>query len=274
MAKPITVGIDGSARAWQALDWAAEQSRSRGAPMVLVHASRALVRGGSLPDDAVDRLGAERMDLLKEAQQYALKQSGDLDIDLRLMTQDPAHALEAESGRSSLIAVGARGAGGFESLLLGSVALHVAAHSHCPAVIVPGSAPHPLDAPAEILLGIEGRHPEDHAIGWAFEEADRRGARVVALHAMGGDFGAPHQRVVEDMEIAEALAGWSSRYPDVQVTPVVSEHGAARALVHASAKAALLVIGRSRRPGRVGVVLGRVTLPLIHHSRCPVVMVP
>src|SRR5690606_41393229 len=73
MAAPIIVGIDASAHAWRALDWAADHAVRRGLPVVLVHGSRALEPGGAIPDDALRRLVAERQALLDEARQYALK---------------------------------------------------------------------------------------------------------------------------------------------------------------------------------------------------------
>ncbi|GAA2437643.1 universal stress protein [Actinomadura vinacea] len=219
MRYPIIVGIDGSAHAWQGLDWAVEHARLHELPLRLVHCSRLLVRDGSFSDTAYEHLEAERTDLLNEARQYALKQSPGLEITIRLRAQEPGHGLVSESEGASLVAVGARGVGGFEGLLFGSVGLHIAAHAHCPVLVVPRAAPFP----AEIVVGVDGRRPETDLLEWAFQEAALRGSRLVAVHAIGGEFGSPHQRLVEDIELSEALTGWSARFPDVVVTPVVAD---------------------------------------------------
>ncbi|MFF5262385.1 universal stress protein [Actinomadura viridis] len=274
MRYPVVVGIDGSAHAWQGLDWAGEHAELHGLGLRLVHASRVLARDGAFSEEVHRHLEAERTDLLKEARQYALRQRPGLDIETVLRADEPGHALVTESEDASLVAVGARGIGGFEELLFGSVGLHVAAHALCPVLVVPRAASHPSGAPAEIVVGVDGRHSETRLLEWAFQEAALRGARLVAVHAMGGEFGSPHQRMVEDMELSEALAGWAERFPDVPVTPVVADKTPAQALVSASEKAALVVVGAHERHGWMGMALGRVNHAVLHHARCPAVVVP
>ncbi|MFG2248160.1 universal stress protein [Spirillospora sp. NPDC048823] len=274
MSGPIVVGIDGSAHAWRALDWAADRAGRHSLPVLLVHGSRALVDEGTIPQDALHRLVAEREDLLVEARQYALKIQPGLDVQTRLVPADPGRALVEESERADLVTVGSRGQGGFEGLLFGSVGLYTAAHARCPVLVVSHSAPYPTDAPAQIVVGIEGQDDERAFIEWAFAEAASRGSRVLALHAVGGEF-SPRRRVIEDLELSEALAGYQERYPDVQVDRLVSDRTAAQALVEASENSALVVVGARRRRGPLaGMALGRVNHTVLHHARCPVVVVP
>ncbi|GAA0285987.1 universal stress protein [Actinomadura nitritigenes] len=274
MSAPIVVGIDGSVHAWRALDWAADQAIRRRLPLRLVHGAQFLMHGGRIPEDVLVHLIAEREDLLAEARQYALKIHPELRIDTSLAPGDPGHALVAESEQAALVAVGSRGVGGFEGLLFGSVGLYVSAHARCPVLVVSRSAPFPAEAPGEIVLGLEGRVGEDRLLQWAFAEAESRGARILALHAVGGDFPSPRTRVVEDMELSAALAGVRGEHPDVPVDQMISDRTAARALVEASEHAALVVVGARHRHAPSGIALGRVNHAVLHHAACPVVVVP
>ncbi|QKW37038.1 universal stress protein [Actinomadura sp. NAK00032] len=274
MPAPIVVGIDGSAHAWRALDWAADYADRRQRPLLLVHGSRALLDEGTIPPDALRRLIAEREDLLGEARRYALKFRPDIGVETRLVPADPGRTLVEQSEHADLVTVGSRGQGGFEGLLFGSVGLHVAAHARCPVLVVSRSAPYPSDAPADIVIGIEGLHGERASIEWAFEEAASRGSRILALHAVGGEF-SPRRRVIEDLELAESLAGHRERHPGVAVDQMLSDRTPARALVEASENAVLVVVGARRRRGPLaGMALGRVNHTVLHHARCPVVVVP
>ena len=49
----------------------------------------------------------------------------------------PAGALLAAAEGADLLVVGARGAGGFKGLLLGSISHYVANHARCPVVVIP-----------------------------------------------------------------------------------------------------------------------------------------
>ncbi|MDF3142987.1 universal stress protein, partial [Streptomyces sp. T21Q-yed] len=52
------------------------------------------------------------------------------------------------------------------------------------------------------------------------------------------------------------------------------EGHARRVLVDASHEADLLVVGARRREGHFGLQLGRVAHAVLHHSACPVAVVP
>ena len=61
------------------------------------------------------------------------------DVNVRVVTGDPAEELVKASRDADLLVVGSRGSGGFISLLMGSVSSQVSHHAACPVVIIPGS---------------------------------------------------------------------------------------------------------------------------------------
>lgn len=274
MRAPIIVGMDGSQHAHRVLDWAAEEARLHDLPIRLVHASLLLIRDGSLTEEGYRRLYEDRDRMLAEAVEQLSSLVPGVQVTTRLLEEEPGRALVAEGDEAALIVVGTRGAGGFQGLLFGSVGLHTAAHARCPVMVVPQTAPTALAAPGEVVIGVDERHVESRAIGWAFDEADRRGVRLTAVHAVGGEFGAPRQKVGEEMLLAEALAGRKPDHPDLPVERVIAEDTPARALVEASSRAAMVVIGARRRHAHIGMALGRVNHAVLHHARCPVVVVP
>lgn len=217
---------------------------------------------------------AGRRQLLADAEQRALRRVPDLDVTTRLITDEPGRTLVRQSEGAALVVVGTRGVGGIEELVIGSVGLQVAGHARCPVMLVPVSVRDPAEAPTEIVVGVDELHPAEPAVGWAYAEADLRDAQLTALYAVGSKQGSPGQQIGEQQRLSEALAGWTAKYPDLPVTLVIPEMKAGSALISASKEAGLVVVGARRRHGGIGMALGRVNHAVLHHARCPVVVVP
>lgn len=80
----------------------------------------------------------------------------------------------------------------------------------------------------------------------------------------------PDQDANERARLAEQLASWLAKYPEIRVETVLTHESAASALVEASRHAQLVVVG-SRGHGVVaGTLLGSAGLQLLHHAECPV----
>jgi len=73
--------------------------------------------------------------------------------------------------------------------------------------------------------------------------------------------------------LAERLAGWGAKYPDVPVRRSVVRKQPAEALVNASEKAQLVVVGSRGRGNAAGLLLGSVSHAVLHRSHCPVAVV-
>jgi nucleotide-binding universal stress UspA family protein len=137
-----------------------------------------------------------------------------------------------------------------------------------------------------VLLGVDGSPANDPAVGFAFEEAALRGVPLLALHAWSHPVstgpGDMQPLVYDDVEVsaeenrvlAEALAGWHDKYPDVTIHRELVHEGARTALIEATGRAQLAVVGTRGRGGFAGLLLGSVSQAVLHHAACPVAVVP
>ncbi len=139
----ITVGVDGSHHAQPALDWAVKEAGIRHAPLTVlaVHEVAANHWTGHpmvLPGEE-DELEKARQAAGAAATKAAeaVGDSKPASVTVRAVTGFAAHELINASKDSDLVVVGARGGGGFASLMLGSVSTQVVHHATCPVVVVP-----------------------------------------------------------------------------------------------------------------------------------------
>jgi nucleotide-binding universal stress UspA family protein len=77
----------------------------------------------------------------------------------------------------------------------------------------------------------------------------------------------------EQEELTHHLAGWTEKYPQVEVTRVVTRDRAAHLLLEQSRRAQLVVVGSRGRGEFAGLVLGSVSNTLVHKADCPVAIV-
>ncbi|MFC5286747.1 universal stress protein [Actinokineospora guangxiensis] len=77
----------------------------------------------------------------------------------------------------------------------------------------------------------------------------------------------------EKAVLAERLAGWSEKYPDVPVQRAVIRDRPAHALLLQAAQAQLLVVGSRGTSPLAGVLLGSTAQTVLHHAPCPVAVV-
>lgn len=134
-----------------------------------------------------------------------------------------------------------------------------------------------------VVVGIDGSPGARAAAEFAVREARLRGARLVAVTALGlpelAQFDPYSVRLHPKMEIvakaeetvAAALRDLGTQDLDVRVVVTTDEPG--RALVEQGAFADLLVVGSRGRGGFRGLALGSVSLRCVLHARCPVTVV-
>jgi nucleotide-binding universal stress UspA family protein len=182
--RPIVVGVDGSPESVQALRWAADEARLRRRAVRLVNAFTwpvpmvPMAPPPTVWSEAALRDAAEAV----VGQAVAEVDARDVQLTTAVLAGPAAYVLMEEARGAELLVVGHRGRGGFATLLLGSVAATVSAHAPGPvAVIRPyGAESRPAGL---VLVGADGSAGSGTAVGFAFDEADRRGVEVGVLHA-------------------------------------------------------------------------------------------
>ncbi|MPY59552.1 universal stress protein [Streptomyces spongiae] len=269
----MAVGVDGSLVAVRALDWAAEEAARRGTALRIIYA-------------VADR--DEAAPILASAAARVHERHPGLPLETRAVEDGAVQALARESESAALTVVGTRGFGGVSGLLAGSVSRRLTAHVHGPLLVARGD--HPCDEGREVLLGLESDADAD-AAAYAFQEAARRGARLRVLHSSAHRHTTPElpslvaatspgQERQARSDRAEgavprfSIARLREEYPMVEVDSRTVRTGPAHALLADTREAGVVVIGMRRRAGRLGPPLGPVAHVLLHHSHCPVVLVP
>ncbi|MEX0172088.1 universal stress protein [Streptomyces sp. LMG1-1-1.1] len=282
MTQGIVVGVDGTEQARAAAEWAADEAVLRDTGVRLVHVKEPspellLPLVSRKPDES----WAEDL-LFRTAAELRARHPGIL-VTTRLSPYGPVAALIAAGEEGDLLVLGSRALGSVAGYLVGSTGLTVAGAVDRPVVLVRA---HGSTAPGgPVTVGVDVRRSADTLLGFAFEEAARRDARVHVLFAVQlGAFAGLGPAMVPDIRLAvvpeierslgEFVAPWRAKYPEVTAVHRVVIGSAGQALLEASGDASLVVVGRHTRPAAAGAHIGSVAHAVLHHSRAPVALVP
>ncbi|MGX4688045.1 universal stress protein [Streptomyces sp. JNUCC 63] len=290
MDLPLVVGVDGSESSLRAVDWAADEAALRGVPLRVVYASlrelpQALgsARAGGTPIEGAGLARELAEVVVRAAAHRARRRRAGLQISMAALPESPEYVLVREGKNASALVVGSRGRSGVVDLLLGSVSLLVAGHADCPVIVVRARNDNQA-LPAmhgRVVVGVGDESAA--AVRFAAQEAERRGAVLEAVRAWRCP---AHETIdhplitgepehVYEERAAEALeAALRDVLPEVEVQRCVMEGPARRVLLGVAWEADLLVVGARRRAGHFGLRLGRVAHTVLHHSPCPVAVVP
>jgi nucleotide-binding universal stress UspA family protein len=280
---PILAGVDGSESALAAARWAALEAQGLRAPLRLVTVF-GWVPAPELEDPfrpssgAWDSLRDQAQQALDTAAAEARRAAPDVALTTELLVGAAADLIVSGSAHARLLVVGHRGAGGFGTLVLGSVGSAAAAHAACPVVVVRGEST-PTDGP--VVVGVDGSRLSEAALAFAIDAAVRRGTSLVAVHAWQ-DAANPRVAALIDWKavaaeeaavLAERLAGWQEKHPDLTIERRVVRDSPAHELTALSEEAQLVVVGSRGRGGFAGLLLGSVSQALLRHAACPVAVV-
>ncbi|WP_031171695.1 universal stress protein [Streptosporangium roseum] len=282
MSGQIVVGVDGSAPATAALEWAADDAARKGATLKIVCVREPWA--GDFPFHAApglsDVLREHCDEVLAAAAARARRRAPGIDVITDQVIGAVVERLKSESETADTLVLGSRGSGGFAGLVLGSVGMGVVGHAAGPVVIVRQAA---QSVHGEIAVGYDGSAHAAAALEYAFEQARLRDARLHVVHAWHTPAFASRATAYTDLlqETFESeshvtrqrLVLWRDKHPDVSVRESILWGHPVPALTDASRSADLVVVG-SRGLGNLGsALLGSVSHGLLHRAHCPVAVV-
>lgn len=204
-------------------------------------------------------------------------------VDTLLVHGDPASSLLDEARRGIQLVLGARGAGMFTRLLLGSTSLRCATHATVPTVVVRGQFDQPPAATQHLVVGFDGSDNAIAAVDWACRFASA-GSKVdiVAVWEFTsslfvvGPFRHPDAAASARQQFDEQIAALpaTAQRDDITVRSSFLEGSPREQLATCAGDADLLVVGARGRGAIGSALLGSVSSWLLHRVGRPMVIVP
>jgi nucleotide-binding universal stress UspA family protein len=271
----VVVGLGGRPDGSSALERAVELAQERSRPLVLVHAwdPHPLMYGENLfPPFDVEQAEAT---VLQDAADRVEEIAPGLEVTMHLLRGRAEDVLVQVSEDADLLVVACPHG---RTARLGRVLTHVPARAACPVLVVPDGT---TARTGPVVLGVDGQGVCAEAVDFAFAQADRWGAELLAVMATEGgyDVFVPTATLLEQANeagrryLAEALAGRREQWPDVRVTELVTLADPLHALERAGEDARLLVVGSHGRRALKRLVLGSISASLLRTPPCPVAVV-
>jgi nucleotide-binding universal stress UspA family protein len=279
-AKPVIVGIDGSDASLAALDWAVEEAESRSLGLEIVHCLP-WAQPSALHPEPVAPVKLRSASVLEEALTRCRLTAPELPVTTTLTVASPTGTLIERSCDAELVVLGAVGQRRRPGDGLGSVADVVASYAQCPVIVVRGEQLSEAGTRGPVVVGLDAASDCTELLGFAFDEASRRGTGLLAVH------GWTYRQVVEWHEPASwwapgetarhaldaTLTGWRDKFPEVDVTERTIHAEPARALVAESLCCQLVVVSARGYRDMAGAVLGPVSQEVVTSAACPVAVV-
>lgn len=134
----VVVGVDIGEHSQEAIGFAFDEASRRKLPLTAVRAWTLFSEEPAIRNFAPNpqELESEQRRLLSEALAGWCSKYPDVPVERRLMRRPAGQALAEASRGASMLVVGARGAGGFAGLRLGSVGDAAIRHADCPVAVV------------------------------------------------------------------------------------------------------------------------------------------
>ena len=180
----VVVGINGAADCESAIRWGAAEAAARGVGLHLVHAFVwAEFRVPLGPSDVAPGLRANADKIVAEALDLARKFEPAVPVTAARVDGFPSAVLLVESRKAELVVIGSRESGRARGASGRLRRLELAAHAHCPVVVVRPDEDSVVGS--RVVIGYDGSAAADAAVDFGLGYARRHGlvARIVTVVA-------------------------------------------------------------------------------------------
>jgi nucleotide-binding universal stress UspA family protein len=282
----VLVGVDGSPQACEALRMT--QALSPIEEVILVHAIDPALPMMAAGSEIYVPYTADLENIMRERGESVLAEAAarlpeDTTVTRRLLTGSAADVIlsTAETEMVELVIVGARGLGRVGEMVLGSVSHRVLYHANCPVMIVHGPA---RAAVHRVLAPVQGEEDVEHLVRFFKKTPFPGSLEVRVLHVVPvadplWPLDALQSKKLGREAIekgralacgaAHALANLGHRAGGVVGLGASSESILREA---GSFAADLVLMGARGRSGASRFLLGSVSYSVVHHARCPVLV--
>ncbi|MFB2580476.1 universal stress protein [Herbiconiux sp. P15] len=280
MKNTILVGIDSSTSSATALAWAIAEAVLRGSRLKLV----TVVTPELISDPRIEVTFLDAATtVLRDAEATAV--AAGLEVEISAVRGQPAGTLVELSRTALFVVVGTTGLGGFAGRLMGSVSSTLAAHAHCPTVVVPADQTAPMypERAGGIVVAVEPGILNE-AVWAGAEMATVHGLPLTLLAVRADTLGGarwlpdaytddPYPAEVDSLmeKMVDAVA---SEFPAVSLQQRVLVGNPAHLLVQATDTADLMILGTRGHSGLAGLLWGSVSQNVLQHSRTTTMVVP
>jgi nucleotide-binding universal stress UspA family protein len=279
----VVLAVDGTDGSAGALRYAAAQAAARGSAVHVVHAPPSYVAMSPWFPYVPEDLTSTGESILRHAASSVCEAAPGVPVTSELLRQGRVPGLVAVSAGVDLLVLGQESRHGVHRVLPGATTTAVAAHAHCPVVVVPADW-EIGEASGVVVVGVKSEHDADRLLARAFAEATTRGAGLRIVHAW--DLPSPYADRIEqrthasdwrasgEAHLESLLTRWREANPDVPVEVHVVHAQPRDALVDAAHDADLVIMLRHRSPLLPGTHLGGTARAVLALSPVPVEVVP
>lgn len=284
-AGAVLVGVDGTHLDSRLLIAAVGEAARRGLPLHVRHCREEVDPAGLAGVGALDRAAFERLAGADELLASRVSMAAELDDSLTVTADQPVgrpeNLLVSASAAASLVVIGTGRKSRLEELVLGTVALTVAAHARCPVLVVPQDVE--PDRDGDVVVGVDGSEDSAEALAVAVEEARLRGARLIVVTTWNVEVVGGYVVTEPESEEWRQVEDRIRRMQEHLLAPVATDGvrvdlraikgGIRSTLAEATRDAALVVVGNRGRGGFKSKALGSVTMDLMKRAHSPVLVV-